>query len=117
VQAKDFLGRLGEDRAVAFLTGLGYRILDRNWRCAVGEIDIVALDGPDLVVVEVKTRTSRAFGHPFEAVTAAKAGRLWRLGSAWRRGHPDVHVARTRIDLVAVLGAHVQDVDHLRGLR
>lgn len=117
MQAKDALGRLGEERAVDFLAARGYVIVDRNWRCPDGEIDIVAFDGADLVIVEVKTRRSRAFGHPFEAVTAAKSGRLWRLGGAWRRAHPDVRVARTRIDLVAVLGADGHDVDHLKGLR
>lgn len=117
MQAKDELGRVGEDRAVAFLAANGYLIVDRNWRCPAGEIDILALDGPDLVVVEVKTRRSRAYGHPFEAVTAAKAGRLWRLGGAWRRAHPDVCVGRTRVDLIAVLGPDGAELDHLRGLR
>ena len=55
---KDDVGRRGEDEAAAYLTALGWRILDRNWRCASGEVDIVALDGRELVIVEVKTRSS-----------------------------------------------------------
>ena len=74
--SKDIRGRQGEDRAARHLSAQGYDILDRNWRCAAGELDIVAAHGGDLVVVEVKTRRTEGYGHPFEAVDAAKRDRL-----------------------------------------
>jgi putative endonuclease len=116
VLEKDVLGRRGEEEAVAYLRSLGWRILDRNWRCEHGEIDVVALDGAELVVVEVKTRRSRSYGDPLEAVTARKLTRLCVLAGAWRRAHRQVRAASTRIDLVGVLLPRHETpvVDHLR---
>ena len=94
---KDDLGRHGERLAVDYLTAHGWRILDRNWRCPQGEIDIVALEGRELVVVEVKTRRSRAFGDPLEAVTGQKLTRLCVLAGAWRRAHPDLRSTGVRV--------------------
>ncbi|WP_375387521.1 YraN family protein [uncultured Amnibacterium sp.] len=113
---KDDLGRRGEQQAAAYLTSLGYRILDRNWRCPTGEIDIVAMDRGELVVVEVKTRSTLAYGDPLEAVTDAKLTRLCVLAGAWRRAHRGVRANGTRIDLVGVLlPRHAEPVlDHLR---
>ncbi|MCE3245567.1 MAG: hypothetical protein K0S72_1695, partial [Arthrobacter sp.] len=68
MKAKDVLGRRGEELATAYLESVGMLIVERNWRCPDGEIDIVALDGDALVIAEVKTRRSLAYGHPFEAV-------------------------------------------------
>ncbi len=100
--AKDALGVYGEGVAAAHLVGLGMVILERNWRCPAGELDIVARDGDVLVFCEVKTRTSVAFGSPLEAVTASKAARLRRLAAAWMQAH-DLHLPEVRIDLVGVL--------------
>ncbi|MCM3501634.1 YraN family protein [Microbacterium sp. P26] len=103
--AKDDLGRAGEERAVAFLSDDGYRIIDRNWRCPQGEIDIVAERDDTLVVIEVKTRRSEAFGHPFEAIDRRKAERLWRLAMAWLAAHPDEARGRgLRIDAIGLVG-------------
>lgn len=103
--AKDDRGRRGEECAAEHLTANGYRVLDRNWRCAVGEIDIVALDGDELVVVEVKTRRSVGFGHPFEAVNDVKRDRLWQLAQRWRAEHRDLARGRTfRLDVIGILG-------------
>ncbi len=103
--AKDDLGRAGEERAVAFLSDDGYRIIDRNWRCPQGEIDIVAERDDTLVVIEVKTRRSEAFGHPFEAIDRRKAERLWRLATAWLAAHPDEARGRAlRIDAIGLIG-------------
>lgn len=103
---KDELGRAGEDRAAAYLTDDGYRILSRNWRCAHGEIDIVAVRGETLVVVEVKTRRTEDYGHPFEAIDARKAQRLWRLAMAWLAAHPDeARGRRLRVDAIGLVGA------------
>ncbi|MCI1017958.1 YraN family protein [Microbacterium sp. C5A9] len=87
--AKDELGRAGEQRAVLHLNAIGYRILDRNWRSAQGELDIVARIDRRLAVVEVKTRRTTAFGHPFEALDNRKLRRLWQLAHAWAAAHPE----------------------------
>ena len=76
------LGRRGEELAAAYLERAGMRVVARNWRApgGAGEIDIVARDGPVLVVAEVKTRTSLRYGHPVEAIDARKRRRLRGLG-------------------------------------
>jgi putative endonuclease len=113
--AKDVLGRRGERIAENFLTGTGMVIVDRNWRCPQGEIDLVARDGDELVFVEVKTRTSTAFGHPLEAITARKLARLRRLAAAWCAAH-QVRARSIRLDAVAVLAPPTGDpvIEHLR---
>jgi putative endonuclease len=113
--AKDVLGRHGEELAAAFLQNDGYTILDRNWRCSQGEIDIVAFDGVETAFVEVKTRSGLAFGHPLEAITVQKLARLRRLAAAWCETHPGNH-DRIRIDAIAVVtsrGAAPQ-IEHLK---
>lgn len=100
--ARGAVGEYGERLAVRLLTEQGLEVLDRNWRCAAGELDIVARDGAELVFVEVKTRRSTAYGHPAEAVTPAKLGRLRRLAALWLRAH-EARAAGIRIDVVAVL--------------
>jgi putative endonuclease len=117
VAAKDALGAYGERLAGDHLVAAGMTLLARNWRCPIGEIDIVARDGDVLVICEVKTRSSTAFGHPLEAVSARKAARLRRLAAAWIT-ETGVHPADVRIDLVGVLrpprGAAA--VEHVRGV-
>ena len=70
---RKLLGRSGEDRAARHLAGLGYRVLERNYRTPQGEIDLIALDGDTVVFVEVKTRTSDSFGAPELAPSACSA--------------------------------------------
>ena len=82
MRAKDALGRYGEDVAARHLAEAGLVVLERNWRCREGEIDIVARDGDVLVVCEVKTRRDTAYGSPLEAVTPRKAARLRRARRA-----------------------------------
>jgi putative endonuclease len=117
MRPSDALGRYGEDIAARHLTADGMVILDRNWRCDVGELDIVAREGSTLVLVEVKTRRSAAFGSPAEAVTWRKAARLRKLALRWV-AQSDLHPATIRIDVVGVIrgprGAAV--VEHLRGV-
>lgn len=103
--AKDERGRAGEERAAAHLSARGWRILARNWRTARGEIDIVADDGAEVVVVEVKTRASEGFGHPLEAIDDRKRARMWALGRAWMRENPDAcRGRRLRLDAIAITG-------------
>jgi putative endonuclease len=115
--ARNALGRYGERVAARHLTELGMVLLDRNWRCDAGEIDLVLRDGDVLVVCEVKTRTSDVCGTPHQAVTPDKLDRLKRLAVLWAEAH-QVRPAETRIDLVAVhrprRGAAL--VEHVPGL-
>ena len=118
--AKDERGRRGEDAATSYLGERGYEVVARNWRCAQGEIDIVARHGGEMVVVEVKTRTSELFGHPLEAVNARKRARLWRLAAAWCAAHPDAaRGRRVRVDAVSVVGTERSGfrIEHLRDIR
>ena len=111
------LGRYGEDVAARLLREQGMVVIDRNWRCREGEIDLVLRDGDTLVVCEVKTRTSTDFGHPFEAIGDDKADRLQRLAFCWLREH-DVLPTGVRIDMVAVLRGPKGPaaVEHVRGI-
>ena len=118
--SKDELGRRGEQLATAYLTKQGYRILARNWRCVHGEIDIVAERLGVVAVVEVKTRSSTAYGHPFDAITAAKAARLRRLAVAWCDSAATAPRS-LRVDAIAVLAPRgVADgdvvIEHLLGV-
>ena len=101
MRAKDAVGQYGERTAARFLEDAGLTVVARNWRGTGGELDIVALDGDELVVVEVKTRSSEAFGHPAQAVTPRKLARLRRLAGEWMSAH-EPYVASVRIDVVAV---------------
>lgn len=76
-------GRAGELRAVAFLEGRGYRIVERNFRCRAGEVDIVARQGGDLVFVEVRTRADGQRGSAVETVNARKQARVARVAQAY----------------------------------
>jgi putative endonuclease len=111
------LGVYGEAYAARHLVEQGMTVVDRNWRCSAGEIDLVLRDGGVLVVCEVKTRSSTAFGSPLEGVTARKAARLRRLAARWLAEH-SVHPDEVRIDLVGVLlcGGGSPRVDHVRGV-
>ncbi|MCU1469828.1 MAG: YraN family protein [Glaciihabitans sp.] len=113
--AKDELGRRGEKLAADHLIAAGLEIVDRNWRCPQGEIDVVATEGSELVFVEVKTRTSVAFGHPLEAITVRKLARLRRLAAAWCEAHPGSH-DRIRIDAIGIIApTHgLVEIEHLR---
>lgn len=99
--ARQKLGRWGERVAATHLEAQGMRILERNWRCARGEIDLVAQHDDVLIFVEVKTRRGRALGLPEEALTPAKAARLVLLGEAYLAEHELVGIS-WRVDLVAV---------------
>lgn len=96
------LGDFGEELAAEHLRAAGMVVLERNYRCKFGEIDIVARDGSALVICEVKTRSGQAYGSPIEAITGRKAARLRRLAAHWLADH-DVCPPSVRIDVVSVL--------------
>lgn len=111
---RNALGAHGETLAAHHLTRAGMVLLDRNWRCPAGEIDLVLRDGDVLVICEVKTRSSDAYGEPLEAVSEVKVARLRRLAAQWVRER-GVHPQDIRIDLVGVLRprrgpAHIEHV-------
>lgn len=98
------LGRFGEDVAARWLADQGYQVVDRNWRGAEGELDLVAIHQGWWVAVEVKTRRGTGFGHPFEAITPRKLRRLHRLALLWAIAHPESRrLAGWRVDAVSVL--------------
>ena len=115
MSATNDLGARGERIAVAYLTDVGLRVLDRNWRCRDGELDIVAREGDALVFCEVKTRRGIGYGHPVEAVTVTKQRRLRVLAQRWLAAH-DEHAPDLRFDVVGVLVRPSQPalVTHLR---
>jgi putative endonuclease len=115
--AKDVLGREGEQAAVSYLEDRGFRILDRNWRCAGGEIDIVAAERHTFVVCEVKTRSGTRYGTPLDAVGQAKRRRLRRLAALWLSAH-GTRFDQIRIDVLGLLrdGAGGFTIEHVRGV-
>jgi len=98
---KKVLGKKGEDLAAGFLEANGYQILERNWRCPFGEIDIVAKEGEQFVFVEVKTKQNLDFGRPEEMVTFKKQQKLVKLAQAYL-GEKNLWAADFRIDVVAI---------------
>jgi putative endonuclease len=104
------LGAFGEDRAAAHYRALGYAVLERNWRCEAGEVDLLCARGTTLVVCEVKARTGSARGHPLEAVTRAKQLRLRRLAALYLQ-RQERHWAEIRFDVVSVLSGTVDVVE------
>jgi putative endonuclease len=99
----------GEELAAAWYHGAGYRLLDRNWRCRDGELDLVCRLGGTVVFCEVKARRSAAFGLPAEAVTAAKRRRVRRLAARWLRER-EVRCVEVRFDVAAVIGDRLEVV-------
>jgi putative endonuclease len=95
------LGVAGEDAVARWYEGAGYDVLDRNWRCRDGELDLVASRGDTLVFCEVKTRASARFGTPFEAVTPTKQRRLRNLALRWLAEH-GTHRRTLRFDVASV---------------
>lgn len=111
------LGERGERRAGEYLVEQGLRIVERNWRCRAGEIDIIAREGPTLVFCEVKTRSGLAFGVPLGAITDRKRMRLRRLASQYL-ADTGGHRGPVRIDAIGILwprsGPPV--IEHVRGV-
>jgi putative endonuclease len=112
----DAIGSYGERVATRTLIDAGMTLLDHNWRCAVGELDLVARDGATVVFCEVKTRRTAAFGTPAEAVNAVKVRRLRALAALWFAAHPQVH-GEVRFDVISVRPQPTgpATVEHLRG--
>ncbi|MDO5501684.1 MAG: YraN family protein [Actinomycetia bacterium] len=119
VDPRRSLGQVGESLAARYFSEAGAEVVERNWRCAEGELDLIVRE-PDgqIVAVEVKTRRGLGFGDPLEAVTAAKQARLRRLLGCWLRDHPDVVAPAVRVDAIGVLIAPGQQIQlrHVTGV-
>lgn len=96
------LGKEGEDIAVDFLAKSGYRIVQRNYKNKLGEVDIIARDKGTLAFIEVKTRTSLAFGYPQEAITAAKQRQLNKVALSYLKQY-NLLQSSARFDIVSIL--------------
>jgi putative endonuclease len=110
-----FLARKGEETAEAFLRERGYRVLARNWRSPLGELDLIVEKEDTVVFVEVKTRSSRRFGDPEEAVTDRKKRKLFQVAQCYlnARGWPERDL---RFDVLAILmtrEGEVVDISHI----
>ncbi|MFC0266263.1 YraN family protein [Alloscardovia macacae] len=117
------LGRFGENYACEYLTALGWSVLDRNWYCRFGEIDIVALcpetgemKVPVLVFIEVKTRTSRAYGDPLDAITPTKCVHLRKAAVSWMAQHHAQTPRLVRFDAIGIIVTRgtVTELTHVR---
>lgn len=114
-EAKQAVGRAGEEMAATWLEGRGWRVVARNWRCKAGEADIVAIEpGGTLVFVEVKCRSGRGFGSPLEAITRAKLASMRQVAGCWvaQRGTDGRPI---RLDAVGITWrrGHAPEIDHV----
>ncbi|MBI4691505.1 MAG: YraN family protein [Nitrospirae bacterium] len=107
------IGSKGEDLAASFLKDKGYRIIARNYKTPVGEIDIIAEDRGTLVFIEVKTRSNNSFGYPFEAVDARKRQKLKNLALLYlKKQKRDCAV---RFDVLSIyISEGKEDIEHIK---
>jgi putative endonuclease len=117
--SKQLLGATGEEIAVDYLISQGYVVFDRNWRSKSGEIDIIASEKfnsqDELIFIEVKTRSSRDYGDPIEAITATKYLRMYRLALEWLSENSASREA-WRLDVISIVISRAQEIeiDHLK---
>lgn len=110
---RKLLGRSGEDRAARHLYDRGYRILERNFRTAHGELDIIALDRDTVVFIEVKTRSGEAYGAPELAVDRRKQERMVKAALGYLK-QKQLHQMACRFDVVAISGSGPKDIQLIR---
>ena len=117
MKPKDALGKYGEELAARYLSKNGLVILERNWRCDLGEIDVIARERSDLVICEVKTRRTVAYGDPIESVTPRKVRRMRGLALRWLDTQ-SVSPRDIRFDVVGILAPVVgpPTITHIRGI-
>lgn len=108
--SRDSLGKHGEDLAAAFFRARGFEIMERNWSCRFGEIDLICRQGETIHFVEVKTRRSDRFGYPEEAVTAVKLNHLRLAIESYRQRSLCGHLPY-QLDVLAVRLSHQYGVE------
>jgi putative endonuclease len=109
-EARRARGIAGEVVAAAWYEAHGYEVLDRNWRCRTGELDLVLRRGSEVVFCEVKSRATVAFGAPAEAVTHEKRQRIRHLAARWIEGSR-FRPAQIRFDVAAVLDDQLEIIE------
>lgn len=112
------LGAKGQNLAEQYLLERGFHLIEQNWRCRYGELDLIMREGKTTVAVEVKTRSGTGFGSPLEAITPQKVARLRRLLIEWSRER-NIRGSRLRIDGVGITlepNTSAPQVDHLRSI-
>jgi putative endonuclease len=107
-QARRELGKSGEDAVASWYQDQGYQVVERNWRCREGELDLIVRRGRTFVFCEVKARSSDAFGAPQEAVNRQKQVRLRHLAARWLRDDAPVSAVAIRFDVASVLAGEVE---------
>lgn len=113
MNSREALGGEGEKIAAKFLTGRGYKILERNFRCKIGEIDLIASKDGFLVFIEVKTRTADSGMHPSLSVTGRKQEKVRRVGEYYQARNPGL-VQQPRFDVISVeMEVDDEKVEHL----
>jgi putative endonuclease len=106
-QARRALGAGGEEAVAAWYVDHGYEVVERNWRCRAGELDLILRRNRTFVFCEVKTRTSDAFGAPVEAVSRSKQVRLRHLAARWLEEAP-MRPTEIRFDVASVLRGEIE---------
>jgi putative endonuclease len=106
-QARRALGASGEEAVAAWYVEHGYEVVERNWRCRAGELDLILRRGRTFVFCEVKTRSSNAFGAPVEAITREKQIRLRHLAARWLEDAP-LRPTEIRFDVASVLAGEIE---------
>ncbi|MFC1709521.1 YraN family protein [Candidatus Omnitrophota bacterium] len=104
------IGRAGEDAAVDFLRRNGYKIVERNFKNKLGEIDVIARDSDTLCFIEVKTRTSFNFGYPQDAVTVPKQKKINRVALSYLKQYNLLNIS-ARFDIVSVVSNNQNKFD------
>jgi len=109
------LGNVGESIAATFLRGVGFSIVERNFRCVCGELDIVARDGRTIVFIEVKCRNSEQYGPPQLAVTPFKQRQISKAALVWLSKRR-LYDAEARFDVVAIMlrNGELPEIEHIR---
>ncbi|MCL4387012.1 MAG: YraN family protein [Patescibacteria group bacterium] len=116
VYKKHQFGKIGEEEAEKYLKNLGYKIIGKNFRCKLGEIDLIALDGNFLVFVEVKSRSTSLFGTPAEAINAKKLNSMIKTSQFFIQGHKNLS-SDIRFDAVEVFGFMGQfEINHIKNI-
>lgn len=109
-------GKKGEDLACDFIKSKGYKLISRNWHYSKNaEIDIIAKDKNTLVFIEVKTRKSLNFGHPFEAITSSKMAKIHTAIQAYLK-ESDFYNMPYRIDTIAIVGLNNPTIEHIQNI-
>lgn len=110
-QTRRTLGARGEAAVAAWYEAQGYTVVDRNWRCREGELDLVVRSARLFVFCEVKTRTSTVFGAPVEAITREKQARIRRLAARWLEDAAPMPAREIRFDVASVLDGAIEVIE------